>query len=102
MGLISVRSVANRADTTEQGLAVRAAIVRALHRDGDASVSFEDIDNATSSFVNAAVLPLLDIMTVSELQKRVRFVNSNRQINDMIRHCVGRYRKSSDLQAAAI
>ncbi|MHB2207761.1 STAS-like domain-containing protein [Methylobacterium sp. CM6257] len=73
------------ADTNGQGEAVLARLLAALNRAEVITVSFEGVTNVTSSFVNAALVPLLETISFGEIKRRVRIIDSNRQINDMIK-----------------
>lgn len=89
--VISVQTIARSADTTEQGTILLTAVVNALAASSCVVVSFAGVSNATSSFANAAFAPLLDRFDLAEIKNRLRVVESNRQINDMIKHCLDRY-----------
>jgi hypothetical protein len=64
---------------------VFARVWEALGSGGSVTVSFEGAKTATSSFVNAAFVQLLDEITLDDVKTRLRVVNSTRQINDMIK-----------------
>ena len=80
-----VSEIVPTCDTEEQGAAVYDAIVRTLAVSDVATVSFVGIDTTTSSFVNAAFVPLLEILAFEEIKRRVRVVDSTRQIRDMVK-----------------
>ena len=61
------------------------AIDDLLHRGYSVTVSFEGVDTLPSSFVNAAFIPLLDKYSFGDIKSRLRFINTNSQINDMIK-----------------
>jgi STAS-like domain of unknown function (DUF4325) len=73
------------ADTSDQGAAVFARLQAALATDSTVTVSFDGLKTATSSFVNASFVPLLERFDFREIKQRLRIVDSTRQINDMIR-----------------
>ena len=74
------------ADTAEQGDAILIKIRAGLACEpNQLIVSFEGIQSATSSFVNSALVPLLDDLEFGELKRRLKIIDSTRQINDMIR-----------------
>ena len=83
--VVRILDAAPAADTNSQGEAVLVRLLAALSRDETVTVSFDGVTNVTSSFVNAALVPLLETMSFSEIKKRVRIINSNRQISDMIK-----------------
>jgi hypothetical protein len=86
--VIRIAGIVPSADTSDQGAKVLAAIRAALRNRRSATICFEGLNTATSSFVNAGLVPLLDDMSFREFQSRVRVVNSTRQINDMIKRCL--------------
>lgn len=83
--VIQVRDHVQAADTHQQGSAVHARILSLLRQGHNVEISFSGIDTATSSFVNACFVELLGFLSLDEVKKRVRVVDSTRQINDMIR-----------------
>lgn len=83
--VIRVLDVAGGADTQEQGQALHLELVESLKMGDVIVVSFEGVDIATSSFVNASFLPLLTNMKFDELKRRVRIISVTRQVGDMIK-----------------
>lgn len=61
------------------------AIDDALGRGNDVTVSFEGVDTLPSSFVNAALIPLLSKYSFNDIRARLHFIHTNSQMNDMIR-----------------
>ena len=65
---------------------VIARIITSCLKSGDtAVVSFSGIYGVPSSFVNAAFISLLDEFTFADIRKRVKFANSTKLINDIIK-----------------
>lgn len=63
-----------------------AGVIRPALRAGqDITLSFRGVRGVPSSFVNAAFVGLLDEFPVTLIRRHVRVVNSNPQINAMIR-----------------
>ena len=83
--VIHVPDVSRAADTGKQGEALYSRIVEELRNSEFIVVSFQGVDTATSSFVNASFVELLRSLSFSEIKRRIKIVNSTRQINDMIR-----------------
>lgn len=83
---IKVVDVAGRADTADQGTKLYRALRERLSK-GSATlvVDFDGLTTATSSFCNLAFVQLLSTWKLVELKKRLRIVNSTRQINEMIK-----------------
>jgi hypothetical protein len=83
--VIRILDIVDSADTSEQGAVVLARLQPQLANDAIVTVSFEGINSATSSFVSAGFVPLLEHLRFSDLKQRLRIVNSTRQINEMIK-----------------
>jgi len=48
-------------------------------------LSFEGVDTVPSSFINTALIHLLDVLTFDTIKSNLRFVDTTKQINQMIR-----------------
>lgn len=83
--VIRILDIVHGANTPEQGAAVFAALCQALRNPGPVVVSFDGVQTATSSFVHAAFVALLDHFLYRDLKARLRVINSTRQINEMIK-----------------
>jgi hypothetical protein len=97
--LISVIDVAGRGDTADQGVVLHKALVTSLRdSSGPVSIDFHGLTTITSSFANLAFVQLLTEWRLSELKKRLKIVNSTRQINEMVK---SRLEREGDGYAAA-
>lgn len=83
--VIRVIDLVESCDTSAQGDAVLPVVAAALRQGSTVTVSFAGISTATSSFVNAAFVDLLQEFGIDQLKSRLRFADSTRQINEMIR-----------------
>jgi hypothetical protein len=83
--VIRIKDISRSADTGEQGDLVYRQIKDALANDSSVVISFAGVATATSSFVNAAFVSLLDVLSFDEIKRRIKVTDSNRQINEMIR-----------------
>ncbi|MFM9940694.1 MAG: STAS-like domain-containing protein [Hyphomicrobiaceae bacterium] len=83
--VIRILDLTGAADTQDHGAALYARLVDALKKQAVVVVSFHGIDVATSSFVNTSFARLLSSMPLDELKRRLRVIDSNRQINSMIK-----------------
>jgi hypothetical protein len=83
--VILIKDIVRSADTGDQGEAVFLHLRQAMDTDSVVVISFEGIRTATSSFVNTAFIQLLSTFPLSEIKRRLRVINSTRQINDMVR-----------------
>jgi guanylate kinase len=83
---IVIAVTSGRADTAEQGTRLHDALCDALgRRDVIVELDFQGITTATSSFANLAFVQLLTRWPLAELKRRLKVVNSTRQINEMIK-----------------
>ncbi len=84
--VIRIADLVTSCDTTQQGEVVLATLRKSFTINGPVTVSFAGIGTATSSFVNAALVDLMDSVPFSDIKARLKIVDSSRQINEMIRH----------------
>src|SRR5262245_62056724 len=84
--VIRIIDIVPGANTSDQGAKVFDRLSKELcDTDGSVVISFDGIQTATSSFVHAAFVTLLDDFPYRELTARLRVTSSTRQINDMIK-----------------
>jgi hypothetical protein len=83
--VIRILDIASGADTSAQGTCVFAVVKKALSGGGSVVVSFDGVQTATPSFVNTALVDLLNDFSYDDLKARLRVTNSTRQINDTIK-----------------
>jgi hypothetical protein len=88
--VIYVQKIVPAADTASQGELLFKQLSTAFEANENVTLSFEGIDTATSSFVNTALVQLLDRMTFDSIKKRLKVVSSTRQINEMIKRRLSR------------
>lgn len=69
----------------EDGQIVRNLLLTRMAQDDSVIVSFKGVQSIPSSFVNTALISLLCTFSFSEIKRRLRFVDTNSQINEMIR-----------------
>jgi STAS-like domain of unknown function (DUF4325) len=95
--VIRIRDFVSAANTSEEGEVVFDRLSGELSRQKTGIVvSFDGIQTATSSFVNAAFVELLNRYSYTDLKTRLKVTNSTRQINNMIKT---RLARSSDMVA---
>ncbi|MFD1789687.1 STAS-like domain-containing protein [Sphingomonas floccifaciens] len=73
--------------TSADGLIIGSILRRSL-RSGRTTLSFAGVDDVPSSFVNSAIVSLLDEFSAARIRSDLSIVDSNRQINEMIRRCM--------------
>lgn len=71
--------------TWEDGEKIGTLIRRAFDRKEKIILSFVNVNDAPSSFVNAAFIALLDKYDFDFIRQHLRVIDSTRQINDMIK-----------------
>ena len=71
--------------TQEDGNTIFRAISPILRKGEIVELSFDGVDTVPSSFVNAALINLLESVSFDTIKSNLRFVNTTRQINEMIR-----------------
>lgn len=76
-----VRHCYNHAD----GEIIYHAIEERLRAGEDVVLSFDGVSTLPSSFVNAALIPLLAQFSFDQIKRRLKFANTNSQMNAMIR-----------------
>ena len=97
--VIRVADLTTAADTESHGNLVASTLLDAMRSGNVVTVSFSGIHSVTSSFVNAAFLPLLREFSFDEIKRRMRVTHSTAQINDMVKRRLTR--EASELSAAA-
>jgi STAS-like domain of unknown function (DUF4325) len=85
---IFVGTLVSGADDVAQGTIVASALKSALASRETVSLSFTGIGSASSSFVSAALIPVLRSMSFDEFKWRVRIVDASWQITDVVRRRV--------------
>jgi len=82
---INVLDYVNRCYTHKDGEVIADIITSCLKRGGCVAISFGGVYAVPSSFVNSAFISLLDDFTFADIRERVTFVDSTKQINDLIK-----------------
>jgi hypothetical protein len=85
MGLIRVLDLVDRCYNSNDGQVVHDAIERQWTSGDTVTLSFDGVDSVPSSFVNVALISFLEQHDFDEIKRKLRFVNTSSQINEMIR-----------------
>ena len=56
-----------------------------IQRGEDVVLSFEGVEAVPSSFINAAIVRLIEIVSLKEIKTHLKVIKSTRQINALIR-----------------
>lgn len=87
-----------QAATYADGEKIFTLIVEPIKRGEDITLSFDGIDAVPSSFINAAVVRLVEVVGIEVIKAHLLVIDSTRQINSLIRdriaflthlHCEG-------------
>lgn len=82
---IYVKDQVGRCYSNEDGLVINKIIQSYMVKNEIITISFKGIDGVTSSFVNTAFIELLNVYDFDKIKKLIRFVDTNSQINSMIK-----------------
>lgn len=85
MGLIRILDHVERCYNANDGQIIHDIIEKEWRKHDRITLSFEGVDSAPSSFVNVALISFLDDHDFDEIKRKLRFVNTSSQINEMIR-----------------
>ncbi|TVM16559.1 hypothetical protein DPQ33_11165 [Oceanidesulfovibrio indonesiensis] len=83
--VINITNLTKNASTYEDGIVVFKVIKNHLDQGHTIRLSFSGIHNVPSSFVNSAVIQLLEHYSFDFIREHLFFINTTKQINDMIR-----------------
>lgn len=73
--------------SAQDGTVVADILRRRLAQDGHATLSFVGVSDVPSSFVNAALVSLLDTYDFDWIKSNLSIVDASRQTADMVRRC---------------
>lgn len=82
--VIRVLDFVRQCYSDDDGIVIYDKIKNVLD-DDVVTISFEGVDIVTTSFVNNALLPLTKIMDFDTIKKRIKIVNTNKAINEVIK-----------------
>jgi hypothetical protein len=74
--------------SSSDGYVIANLLRRAFAAEDRVSLSFDGVDDVPSSFVNAALVSLLDDHSSAWLKHHLSVVDTTKQIADMIRRCI--------------
>ncbi|MCY8321074.1 STAS-like domain-containing protein [Bacillus inaquosorum] len=82
--LINVLSQVERCYSNEDGQIIFSAIDEAFQRGNKVALSFKGVEGVTSSFINTALIDLLDKYGFEFIKSNLLFKDTNKQINNAI------------------
>ena len=83
--VIRILDHVERCSTYADGNTIFELIAPLIEAGKDVTLSFEGIDAVPSSFINASVVRLVEKVPLLEIKKRLKVIDSTRQINELIR-----------------
>lgn len=84
MGLVRVLDHVSQCYSNDDGQLIYQEITKELSRKKNVTVSFEGVDGVTSSFVNSALIALLEDYDFSYIKSNLSFTQTSKQINNLI------------------
>ncbi len=86
MVIIRIRDHVTQASSYDDGQIIFGLIAKPVAAGDTVEVSFDGITAVPSAFVNAAFLQLLEVAPIEKVRERLRFSNSTRFINELIKN----------------
>jgi len=83
--VIRALDVVRQCYSQDDGQKVFEALYPRLKRGERVELSFDGVDTVPSSFINTALIHLLDVLSFDTIKSNLKFVNTTRQINQMIK-----------------
>jgi hypothetical protein len=85
MGLLKVLDHVAHCYTNADGDAIRQLVIREIQEGNKVVLSFKGVDSVSSSFLNSALIDLLDRYTFEQVKSMVAFSDTSKAINDAIK-----------------
>jgi hypothetical protein len=86
MGInVDINQITQRCYTNDDGAKVYKYVLPLLKKGETVCISFKGVDAVPSSFVNSAFIPLLDSFDFNFIKEKLCFLNTTRQINEIIK-----------------
>jgi len=85
MGLIQVVDIVEQCSSYESGVTLHHVLSGKLRTGERIDLSFKGVSTVSTSFVNAALIELLEEFDFETIKSMLRFIDTNRIINDTIK-----------------
>jgi hypothetical protein len=85
MVTIKISDYVNHCYTNDDGDTIRELVLKQFHSNQKVVLSFSGIDSVSTSFLNSALIDLLDLYSFDYIKEHLGFANSSKSINDAIR-----------------
>jgi hypothetical protein len=82
--VIHIKSIINYCDTYEDGQIVYKNIQFVLKNHEKLILSFKGINAISSSFINGAFIPLVNILGLDKFKQKIQIIDSNKTMNRLI------------------
>jgi hypothetical protein len=82
---IRVKDFVDHVYSNDDGSVIYRTLKKELENSNRVAVSFQEISALNSSFVNSAFIELLNDYDFNFIKENLRFVDSTKQINDIIK-----------------
>lgn len=86
--VIRVKDHVHQFNTAADGAVIATAIRAAMSKENLVKLSFSGISDVPSSFINAAIVSLLDDFTEKQIKQKLKIEDVTAQIAEMIRRCL--------------
>lgn len=83
--VIRVLDYVTHCSSYAEGDAIFQIIAPHIQSGEDVTLSFDGVDAVPSSFINAAIVRLAEVVSLDTLKAHLKVIDSTRQINDLIR-----------------
>ncbi|WP_334120042.1 STAS-like domain-containing protein [Limnobacter sp.] len=84
--VIEILDHVKQASTYQDGSVIFSLVKEAMSSGETVHLSFNGIVGIPTAFVNAALLPLVDMYGMAKVKQQLKIVNSTKLVNDTIRH----------------
>lgn len=83
--VIKILDHVDNCSTYADGEVIFNLIAPIIKRSEDITLSFEGVEAVPSSFINASIVRLVEIVSLEEIKAHLKVINSTRQINALIK-----------------
>lgn len=83
--VIRALDIVSQCYTQADGQKVYEKIMPLLKNGKQVDLSFEGVETVPSSFINTALIRLLDVVPFENIKTNLNFINTTKQINEMIK-----------------
>ena len=84
--VIEILDHVKQASTYQDGSVIFSLVKAAIDQGEAVQLSFNGVVGIPTAFVNAALLPLVDLYGMPKVKEQLKIVNSTKLVNDTIRH----------------